>query len=69
MRRWFLSHTSQDLALTQALQAALKRKDPDAHIFFAPGSMRAGPPCAELIINFNKKTNRDFAGPRCYKGE
>jgi hypothetical protein len=33
MRRWFLSYTSQDLALTQALQAALKRKDPDAHIF------------------------------------
>ena len=42
MRRWFLSYTSQDLALTQALQAALKRKDPDAHIFFAPESMRAG---------------------------
>jgi hypothetical protein len=38
MRRWFLSYTSQDLALTQALQAALKRKDPDAHIFFAPGA-------------------------------
>jgi formylglycine-generating enzyme required for sulfatase activity len=42
MRRWFLSYTSQDLALTQALQDALKRKDPAADIFFAPESMRAG---------------------------
>jgi hypothetical protein len=42
MRRWFLSYTSQDFALTQALKAALKRKDPDADIFFAPESMRAG---------------------------
>ena len=42
MRRWFLSYTSQDVALTQALKAALKRKDPDADIFFAPESMRAG---------------------------
>jgi hypothetical protein len=42
MRRWFLSYTSQDFALTQALKAALQRKDPDANIFFAPESMRAG---------------------------
>jgi formylglycine-generating enzyme required for sulfatase activity len=42
MRRWFLSYTSQDFALTQALKAALQRKDPDAHIFFAPEKMRAG---------------------------
>jgi hypothetical protein len=42
MRRWFLSYTSQDFALTQALKAALQRKDPDADIFFAPESMRAG---------------------------
>jgi formylglycine-generating enzyme required for sulfatase activity len=42
MRRWFLSYASQDFALTQALKAALKRKDPDADIFFAPESMRAG---------------------------
>jgi hypothetical protein len=42
MRRWFLSYTSQDVALTQALKAALQRKDSDADIFFAPESMRAG---------------------------
>jgi hypothetical protein len=42
MRRWFLSYTSQDVALTQALKAALRRKDSDADIFFAPDSMRAG---------------------------
>src|SRR3984893_1959581 len=42
MRRWFLSYTSQDLAVAQALTAALRRKDSDAHIFFAPESMRAG---------------------------
>jgi formylglycine-generating enzyme required for sulfatase activity len=42
MRRWFLSYTSQDFALTQALKAALQRKDPDAGIFFAPEDMRAG---------------------------
>jgi hypothetical protein len=35
MRRWFLSYTSQDVALTQALKAALRRKDSDADIFFA----------------------------------
>ena len=42
MRRWFLSYTSQDLALTQALKAALQRKDSAAQIFFAPESLRAG---------------------------
>ena len=42
MRRWFLSYSSQDLALAQTLQAALKRKDPDTYIFFAPEGMRAG---------------------------
>ena len=42
MRRWFLSYASQDFALTQALKAALQRKDSDAHIFFAPESMRGG---------------------------
>jgi hypothetical protein len=42
MRRWFLSYTSQDFALTQALKAALQRKDSDANIFFAPESMRVG---------------------------
>jgi hypothetical protein len=36
--------------------------------FLRAGSMRAGPPCADLIINFNKKHNRAFAGPRCYRG-
>jgi hypothetical protein len=42
MRRWFLSYASQDFALTQALKTALQRKDSEAHIFFAPDSMRGG---------------------------
>jgi formylglycine-generating enzyme required for sulfatase activity len=42
MRRWFLSYTSQDTALTQRLKDALKRKDSDSEIFFAPEGMRAG---------------------------
>jgi hypothetical protein len=42
MRRWFLSFSSHDFALVQALRAALQRKDPDANIFFPPDSMRAG---------------------------
>jgi hypothetical protein len=51
MRRWFLSFTSQDVALTQALEVALKRKDPDAQIFFAPESMRAGGFWKEQLAN------------------
>src|SRR6516162_3898888 len=42
MRRWFLSYNSQDLGLMQSLEAALRRKDQDAKIFFAPKSLRAG---------------------------
>jgi hypothetical protein len=42
MRRWFLSYNSQDVGLMQGLQAGLRRKDPDARIFFAPRSLRAG---------------------------
>src|SRR5262245_9435443 len=42
MRRWFLSYTSQDFALTRALKAALQHRDADAHVFFAPESIRAG---------------------------
>src|SRR5271169_1375301 len=42
MRRWFLSYNSQDLALTQAFEAALRRKDTEARIFFASKSLRAG---------------------------
>jgi TIR domain len=42
MRRWFLSYNSQDLGLMQSLEAALRRKDPEAKIFFAPRSLRAG---------------------------
>jgi formylglycine-generating enzyme required for sulfatase activity len=42
MRRWFLSYNSQDLGLMQSLEAALRRKDPDARIFFAAKSIRAG---------------------------
>src|SRR4051794_11201642 len=42
MRRWFLSYNSQDLALMQGLEAALRRKDPDANIYFAPKTVRVG---------------------------
>ena len=42
MRRWFLSYNSQDLGLMQSLEEALRRKVPDARIFFAPKSLRAG---------------------------
>jgi formylglycine-generating enzyme required for sulfatase activity len=42
MRRWFLSYNSQDLALMQAFEAALRRKDADTRFFFAPKSLRAG---------------------------
>src|SRR4029079_19483462 len=42
MRRWFLSYNSQDLALMQAFEAALRRKDADARFFFAPKSLRVG---------------------------
>jgi formylglycine-generating enzyme required for sulfatase activity len=42
MQRLFLSYNSQDVALMQSLEAALKRKDPDASIFLAPKSLRVG---------------------------
>jgi formylglycine-generating enzyme required for sulfatase activity len=42
MRRWFLSYNSHDLALMQAFEAALRRKDADARFFFASTSLRAG---------------------------
>jgi formylglycine-generating enzyme required for sulfatase activity len=42
MRRWFLSYNVRDLGLMQSLEAALRKKDPDAIIFFAPKSLRAG---------------------------
>jgi hypothetical protein len=42
MRRWFLSYNSQDLGLIASLEAGLRRKDPDARIFFAPKNLRAG---------------------------
>jgi formylglycine-generating enzyme required for sulfatase activity len=42
MRRWFLSYTSHDFALVQALKNGLQRKDTNAAIFFAPESMRTG---------------------------
>ncbi len=42
MRRWFLSYNSQDLPLVRAFEAALRNLDADAHIFFAPRSLRAG---------------------------
>src|SRR5258708_6883620 len=41
-RRWFLSYNSQDLSLMQGLETTLRRKDPEADVFFAPKSLRAG---------------------------
>jgi formylglycine-generating enzyme required for sulfatase activity len=42
MRRWFLSHNSQDARLAEALESELRRKDPAAAIFFAPENLRPG---------------------------
>jgi formylglycine-generating enzyme required for sulfatase activity len=42
MRRWFLSHNSQDLALAQGFEEAFRRKEPDARIFVAPRALRLG---------------------------
>src|ERR1700747_3717095 len=42
MRRWFLSYHSPDQAQGERLKAALEHKDTDAHVFFAPSSLRAG---------------------------
>jgi hypothetical protein len=42
MQRWFLSYNSQDVDLAQSLEVALRKRDADAHIFFAPKSLRAG---------------------------
>src|SRR5215475_7825037 len=42
MRRWFLSYHSPDQALAERLKTALERKNTDAHVFFAPLSLRAG---------------------------
>ena len=42
MRRWFLSYNSHDLGLMEALESALRRKDPEAKVFFAPKSLRVG---------------------------
>jgi TIR domain len=42
MQRLFLSYNPQDLGLMQSLEAALRRKDPDARIFFAPKGLRPG---------------------------
>lgn len=57
MRRWFLSYNTQDHALMEALESALRQKDAGAHIFFAPKSLRAGsyflPELAKEITNSN----------------
>ena len=42
MPSWFLSYNSQDLALMQRLDAALRQRDPGARIFLAPTSLQAG---------------------------
>jgi hypothetical protein len=51
MRRWFLSYNSQGTALMESLEAALRRKDPEAKIFFAPKNLRGWgsvPVCIKL---------------------
>src|SRR6266567_3778063 len=42
MQRWFLSFNSQDLGLMETLERALRRKNPEAKVFFAPKSLRVG---------------------------
>src|SRR5262245_30504386 len=42
MRRWFLSYNSQEAGLSESLEGLLRRKDPDARIYYAPKSVRAG---------------------------
>jgi hypothetical protein len=42
VRRWFLSFNFQGHSLGEGLASALRCKDPDARIYFAPMSMRAG---------------------------
>ena len=42
MRRWFLSYHSPEWVLAERLKAAIESKDKDAHVFFAPATLRAG---------------------------
>jgi formylglycine-generating enzyme required for sulfatase activity len=42
MHRWFLSYNSQDSDLAQSLEQALRARDSDAQVFFAPKSLRTG---------------------------
>jgi hypothetical protein len=70
MRRWFLSYNSHDLQAARAFEAALKRKDSGATVFFAPQSLRPGaywmPALAEEIAKataFLLLIGRDGLGP------
>ena len=42
MARWFLSYNSANSAEAERLEAGLRAKDPQAHVFFAPKNLRAG---------------------------
>lgn len=42
MQRWFLSYNSQEPALIDKFEAAIRHKHPDAAIFYAPKNLRAG---------------------------
>jgi hypothetical protein len=42
MWRWFLSYHSPERVLAERLKAAIESKDKDAHVFFAPTTLRAG---------------------------
>jgi hypothetical protein len=55
MRRWFISYNSKDITLASGVEIALRRQDPEAKIYFAPKSLRAGaywlPDIAREIAN------------------
>jgi hypothetical protein len=67
MRRWFLSYNSQDLALTQGVEAALRRKDSEAKVFFAP--TRAYAPAAFGFPSWPKGLPRQLLSCRRYSRE
>jgi hypothetical protein len=55
MRRWFLSYNLHDLGLAEGFEAGLRRKDPQAQVYFALRSMAAGgfwaPELAKVIAD------------------
>ena len=73
MRRWFLSYNSQDLGLVE-LESALRRKDPEAKVFFAPKSLPVGgfwlPELAQAISNSaSRSSSHTRAAPPWHFGQ